>query len=118
MKIKTCSSKGHNYKIHDNGTLEFMSVDKNDEASYWCKAKNMYGLSNSDEVEVIVESPAKIREAPDNIHVNQGEKLELQCAATGDPAPIISWLRNGHQVLSNCQFFNFSSWIVCGLGAV
>ena len=90
---------GRNYKIYDNGTLEFTSIEKNDEASYWCKAKNMYGMASSEEVEVVVESPAFIREAPDNIHVSRGEELELQCAATGDPPPIISWLRNGHQVI-------------------
>ena len=91
---------GHNYKVYDNGTLEFISVEKDDEAGYKCKAKNMYGVANSSMVEVVVESPPQIMESPENIHVTHGEKLELQCSATGDPPPIISWLKNGLQVTS------------------
>ena len=90
--------QGHNYKTLDNGTLEFAGIEKQDEAEYRCKAKNMYGVSSSQEVEVVVEAAAEIKEFPDNTHVAEGEKLELQCAATGDPPPIISWLRNGQQV--------------------
>ena len=90
--------RGHNYRVSDNGTLEFVSIEKDDEAGYWCKAKNMFGVAESDEAEVIVESPTEIVEYPENTHANRGEDLELQCTATGDPAPIITWLKNGHQV--------------------
>ena len=92
------SKKGHNYKVYDNGTLEFSRIEKQDEADYKCKAKNLYGMSESDEVEVVVEAAAEIKEFPENTEVAEGEKLELQCAATGDPPPIISWLKNGQQV--------------------
>ena len=27
-----------------------------------------------------------------------GSELELQCAATGDPAPLITWFKDGRQV--------------------
>ena len=89
---------GHNYQVLDNGTLHFESIEKQDEADYRCKAKNMYGVAASKEVEVVVEAAAEIKEFPENTHTVQGDKLELQCAATGDPPPIISWLRNGQQV--------------------
>ena len=86
--------------MFDNGTLEFARIEKQDEADYKCKAKNMYGMAESEEVEVVVEAAAEIKEFPENTEVAEGEKLELQCAATGDPPPIISWLKNGQQVSS------------------
>ena len=92
------AKKGHNYRVYDNGTLEFSGIEKQDEADYKCKAKNLYGMSESEEVEVVVEAAAEIKEFPENTEVAEGEKLELQCAATGDPPPIISWLKNGQQV--------------------
>ena len=30
--------------------------------------------------------------------VSAGSELELQCAATGDPAPLITWFKDGRQV--------------------
>ena len=52
----------------------------------------------SEEAELRVESPPRIVEAPDSLTVARGVELELQCSATGDPPPIISWLKDGHQV--------------------
>ena len=92
------TKQGHNYKVFDNGTLEFTRIEKQDEADYKCKAKNLFGTAESEEVEVVVEAAAEIKEFPENTEVAEGEKLELQCAATGDPPPIISWLKNGQQV--------------------
>ena len=33
-----------------------------------------------------------------NYRVTAGSELELQCAATGDPAPLITWFKDGRQV--------------------
>ena len=52
----------------------------------------------SEEAELRVESPPRIVESPDSLTVARGVELELQCSATGDPPPIISWLKDGHQV--------------------
>ena len=60
----------------------------------------MYGTAVSPEAELRVESPPHIVEAPDTMTVARGAELELQCSATGDPPPIISWLKNGIQVIS------------------
>jgi hypothetical protein len=30
--------------------------------------------------------------------VTRGKELELQCAATGDPPPLIAWYKEGRQV--------------------
>ena len=98
--------QGHNYKTYDNGTLAFTQIEKQDEAKYKCKAKNIYGAASSEYVEIVVEAGAEIKECPESVHVSKGKELELQCAATGDPAPIISWLRDGKPVSFNCLIFS------------
>ena len=70
----------------------------------------MYGTAVSPEAELRVESPPHIVEAPDTMTVARGEELELQCSATGDPPPIISWLKNGIQVTGAPPAFT-----VCGI---
>ena len=60
----------------------------------------MYGEAVSEEAELRVEAPPRIVEAPDSVTAARGAELELQCSATGDPPPIISWLKDGHQVRS------------------
>jgi hypothetical protein len=34
--------------------------------------------------------------------VTRGKELELQCAATGDPPPLIAWYKEGRQVGLAC----------------
>eukprot|EP00092_Neocalanus_flemingeri_P007963 GFUD01008591.1.p1 GENE.GFUD01008591.1~~GFUD01008591.1.p1 ORF type:complete len:925 (+),score=155.82 GFUD01008591.1:42-2816(+) len=100
--------QGHNYKTYDNGTLTFAQIEKQDEAQYKCKAKNMFGTASSEYVEVVVEAGAEIKECPESVRVSKGKELELQCAATGDPAPIISWLKDGQPIVKGAEWTPFS----------
>ena len=40
----------------------------------------------------------KIVEHPDVIHRELGAAVDLQCTATGDPPPLISWMKGGRPV--------------------
>ncbi len=40
----------------------------------------------------------QIVEHPDVIHKERGAQMDLQCAATGDPPPLISWMKGGSPV--------------------
>ena len=40
----------------------------------------------------------KIVEHPDVIHREFGASVDLQCTATGDPPPLISWMKGGRPV--------------------
>ena len=92
------AKEGPNYRIEDSGALVFFNVEKGDEGRYRCKAKNMYGSAQSEWADLRVEAGAEVKEWPETLRVEKGKKLELQCAATGDPAPIISWLKDGKPV--------------------
>ena len=71
-----CSRVGHNYKTGENGSLTFGPVEKQDEADYRCKAKNLYGTAVSDYARLTVEAGAEIMESPDSSRVQQGEKVK------------------------------------------
>ena len=51
----------------------------------------------------LIFSAAKVNivEAPDIIRAPFGTSYELQCVATGDPPPLISWLKDGRMVRPN-----------------
>ena len=48
---------------------------------------------------ILFSAKVKIVEAPDIIRAPFGTPYELKCAATGDPPPIIHWLKNGRMVI-------------------
>jgi len=43
-------------------------------------------------------SPPKIEQNPLSLIVNVSDPVTLQCGATGDPKPKITWYRDGHQL--------------------
>ena len=50
-------------------------------------------------VPIFFSAKVKIVEAPDIIRAPFGTPYDLKCAATGDPPPIIHWLKNGRMVI-------------------
>jgi len=101
---------GHNYHTLDNGTLMFTRVEKEDEGEYKCKAKNRYGTVSSKTALLKVEAAAEITDWPESIRVAKGEDLELPCTAMGDPAPIISWLQDGKQIVKGTESSPFQTY--------
>ena len=51
-------------------------MEKQDEADYRCKAKNLYGTAVSDYARLTVEAGAEIMESPDSSRVQLGEKVK------------------------------------------
>ncbi|KAL4229335.1 Neural cell adhesion molecule 1 [Mactra antiquata] len=77
------------------GILEFMSVQKDDEAFYSCTAKNVATDENkADEAvtknKLIVQTPPKIVDTID-ASGTEGGAASLVCQAFGDPPPVIVW---------------------------
>ena len=42
--------------------------------------------------------PPTIIEAPQNKTMNEGNRLQLTCKASGQPTPTITWTKDGHQL--------------------
>ncbi|KAL0963271.1 hypothetical protein UPYG_G00352000 [Umbra pygmaea] len=84
--------------ILDNGALKIHNIKKEDAGQYRCVAKNSFGIAFSKPVIIEVQAPARILRVPKDKSVAFGSKVSLECNATGNPIPTITWLENGNTV--------------------
>ncbi|XP_053741667.1 protogenin B-like [Synchiropus splendidus] len=84
-----------------NGVLQIYNVQKEDAGQYRCVATNMGSSLRSKEATLTVEEDARpkprqrprIIAGPRNVTVSLHQTVVLECVATGNPSPIISWSR-------------------------
>uniref|UniRef100_A0A8C7ICF0 receptor protein-tyrosine kinase n=1 Tax=Oncorhynchus kisutch TaxID=8019 RepID=A0A8C7ICF0_ONCKI len=84
--------------ILDYGTLKIHNIKKEDAGQYRCVAKNSFGIAFSKPVTIEVQAPARILRVPKDKRVTFGSEVSLECNATGNPIPAITWLENGNTV--------------------
>ncbi|TSL61242.1 Basement membrane-specific heparan sulfate proteoglycan core protein [Bagarius yarrelli] len=88
--------------------LIFPSVERSDEGEYTCRAFNTHGehaarlvLYVQDSSAGIVTRPAVIIQPP-VITIQQGQRAEFRCTATGNPPPMVEWTGGpGNRISSN-----------------
>ncbi|XP_017265890.1 muscle, skeletal receptor tyrosine-protein kinase isoform X2 [Kryptolebias marmoratus] len=84
--------------ILDYGALKIHNIQKEDAGQYRCVARNSFGLAFSKPVIIEVQAPARILQVPKEKRVEYGSQISLDCNATGNPIPIITWLENGNTI--------------------
>lgn len=84
--------------ILDYGALKIHNIKKEDAGQYRCVARNSFGIAFSKPVTIEVQAPAKILRVPKEKRVPFGTKVSLECNATGNPIPSITWLENGNTI--------------------
>ncbi|CAL8341553.1 unnamed protein product [Arctogadus glacialis] len=84
--------------ILDNGSLKIHNLQREDAGQYRCVARNSFGMAFSKPVSILVQAPARILRVPEEQRVAYGAQVSLECHATGNPVPSISWLENGDTV--------------------
>ncbi|XP_047426730.1 muscle, skeletal receptor tyrosine-protein kinase isoform X2 [Mugil cephalus] len=84
--------------ILDYGALKIHNIQKEDAGQYRCVAKNSFGLAFSKPVTIEVQAPARILRVPKEKRVAYGSQISLECNATGNPTPTITWLENGNTI--------------------
>ncbi|CAL8318162.1 unnamed protein product [Lota lota] len=84
--------------ILDYGSLKIHNLQREDAGQYRCVARNSFGLAFSKPVSIQVQAPARILRVPEEKRVAYGAHVSLECHATGNPVPSISWLENGDTV--------------------
>nr|XP_032827898.1 matrix-remodeling-associated protein 5-like [Petromyzon marinus] len=89
------------YAVFGNGTLALSSVGLADKGDYTCYAENAVGW-DAMVVHVAVEGQApQIQDKPERavVRITSGDSIALECRASGDPAPLITWrLPDGSQL--------------------
>ncbi|PFX30360.1 hemicentin-1-like isoform X2 [Stylophora pistillata] len=88
------------YLVLPSGSLRIFEVKPSDSGTYTCVASNPLGVSRQP-VELFVQVPPEIIKRPENISINEGDTIILECEVRGFPVPRITWYRNGSVVLAN-----------------
>ncbi|XP_061732998.1 muscle, skeletal receptor tyrosine-protein kinase [Nerophis ophidion] len=84
--------------ILDYGALKINNIQKEDAGQYRCVARNSFGLAFSKPVTIEVQAPARILRVPKEKRVEYGSQISLECNATGNPIPTVTWLENGNTI--------------------
>ena len=82
----------------NNSALTLFYVRRSDSADYFCEATNMLGKDVQKTLLVVVPLPQFTVKPPAKIVEIIGANITLNCSATGDPQPVISWKRQGSQL--------------------
>ena len=80
---------------YNNTALQISNVRKVDSDAYFCSAVNHLGNVERKTLLVVVSLPVFTVKPPGKVFAVTGDTLTLNCSATGDPRPVISWKRQG-----------------------
>ena len=83
---------------YKNSRLQILHVLKSDSDAYFCSATNVLGSVERKTLLVVVSLLRFTVKPPTRVSLSSGETLTLNCSATGDPQPIISWRKQGGQL--------------------
>ena len=80
---------------YNNSVLQISDVRKIDSDWYFCSAVNLLGNVERKTQLVVVSLPLFTVKPPGKMFAVTGDTVTLNCSATGDPRPVISWKRQG-----------------------
>jgi len=83
---------------YNNSALQILHVRKDDSDTYFCSAANLLGSVEKKTLLVVVTLPRFTVRPPSRVFASPGDTLRLNCSATGDPQPFISWKKQGGQL--------------------
>ncbi|XP_038215999.1 leucine-rich repeats and immunoglobulin-like domains protein 3 [Zerene cesonia] len=75
--------------------LMIPDVSHSDSGKYQCVVSNKFGTTYSSKAKMNIVTFPRFLKTPTNVTVKTGETVTLNCAATGDPPPEISWKKDG-----------------------
>ena len=80
---------------YNNSVLKISDVRKSDSDEYFCSAVNLLGNAEGKTLLAVGSPPVFTVKPPGKVFAATGDTLTLNCSATGDPQPVISWKRQG-----------------------
>ena len=84
--------------LYNNAALRISDVRKSDSDTYFCSAVNLLGSAERRTRLVVVPFPRFSLQSPVKVFASLDSNLTLQCSATGDPQPVITWKRQEAQL--------------------
>ena len=83
---------------YNNSALLILHVRKDDSDFYYCAASNLLGRVEKKTLLVVVSPPRFTVKPPAKVVAWVGSILILNCSATGDPQPVLTWKKQGGQL--------------------
>ena len=83
---------------YNNSALKILHIRKDDSDFYFYSASNLLGHVERKTFLVAVSPPRVIVKPPAKFYPGVGSTLTLDCKATGDPQPVISWKKQDGQL--------------------
>ena len=83
---------------YNNSALQIHHLRRGDSDFYFCAASNLLGRVEKNTILVVVSSPRFTVKPPAKVVAVVEGTLKLNCSATGDPRPVISWKKQGDQL--------------------
>ncbi|XP_021098568.1 hemicentin-1 [Heterocephalus glaber] len=87
----------HRIRQLGNGSLAIYGTVNEDAGDYTCVATNEAGVVERS-MSLTLQSPPVITFEPVETVVDAGGRVRLDCQATGEPRPMVTWSRQGHSV--------------------
>ena len=84
----------------NSSVIKLLSVRKADSDNYLCTATNLLGTVVKRTHIVVVSLPRFITKPPNKVVKHPNLRLTLNCSASGNPLPVISWRKQGAQLPS------------------
>ncbi|XP_011183135.1 interference hedgehog isoform X1 [Zeugodacus cucurbitae] len=86
--------------------LQISDVIPEDQGSYVCRLDNGIAPALVQIIKFIVVEAPQILRGPAKARTNEGDELELECSAAGNPFPQIYWLINGEDTSLDNETFH------------
>ena len=83
---------------YNKSALQILHVRKDDSDLYYCAASNLLGRVETKTLFVVVSPPRFAVKPPAKVVAWVGGILVLNCSATGDPLPVVTWKKQGGQL--------------------
>ena len=83
---------------YNNSALQILNIRKDDSDFYYCTATNLLGRVEKKTLVVVVSPPRFTTKPSARVVAWVGGTLTLNCSATGNPQPVISWKKQGGQL--------------------
>ncbi|KAG5889229.1 hypothetical protein JTB14_006365 [Gonioctena quinquepunctata] len=84
--------------FYNTDGLSIRNIDAGDHGTYQCEAINDYGKIIAEAYLIIRASPI-FTVQPENVNIQIGGIIRLECVASGTPAPEIIWYKDDEEVL-------------------
>ena len=83
---------------YNNSALQILHVRKEDSDFYFCSASNLLGRVEKKTLLVVASLPRFIVKPPAKVVASLRGTLRINCRASGDPKPVITWKKHGEQL--------------------